>query len=105
MTAVVEASETFSVCVTDLYVTADVRHYPLNITLGTCRGDSVEGVKIIKNSTNHQVCICADSNNGTSDVTIHDGIKKIDCLIIPSSKLKPVVLKYNEATKTWCLQP
>jgi hypothetical protein len=100
----VEASGTFNLHVSDLTVAADTRYSPLNVVLCVCGQDSGEGVKIVKNSTKHAVCITADSNGSSPEVTIVDSVRKIDCILIPKEKTRPVVLKYTANTKTWLVE-
>lgn len=107
MTTSAEATGSFSVCISDMIINADTSSGPVNLILCACNGDSITGVEIIKTSTNYPICVMPDVNNDKPEVTIHDGNKKIDCFIIKRQKSKDrhIIFRYNELTKTWCLQP
>jgi len=99
-----DVNESTSVCLQDLILTCDNEINSINITLCVCSGDSVEGVRIIKKSKNYPICIMPDKTGDKYEVTIHDGDKSVDCLLIGRGKNSDVLLRYNDLTKTWYIR-
>lgn len=100
----IEASDSASVCMSDMVVICNNGDKVVNLTLCPCQTDSTSGVKIVKKASNYNICVLPDKTDSKSNVSIIDDAKTVDCLIIPGGKRNAVVFKYSTITNSWYLQ-